>query len=73
LDRVARLFEPLGDGAFGDGLAHLGHNYVSRHELFFSLKYRSGRPKTASSSWMHLGAYLLDYTAVVRLMILAVR
>src|SRR6185312_9443337 len=32
LDGIARLLEPLGDGAFGDGFAHLGHNYVSRHE-----------------------------------------
>ena len=32
LDRVTDLFEPLGQGSFGDGFAHLGHNYVSRHE-----------------------------------------
>ena len=34
LDFVAGLFEPLGDGAFEDGLAHLGHDYVSRHGSF---------------------------------------
>ena len=32
LDGVARLLEPLGDGAFGDGFAHLGHDYIGRHE-----------------------------------------
>ena len=28
LDRVARLLEPLGNGAFGDGFAELWHDYV---------------------------------------------
>ena len=31
LDGVAGLLEPLGEGAFGDGFAHLGHDYVGRH------------------------------------------
>ena len=31
LDGVARLLQPLGEGAFGDGFAHLGHDYVGRH------------------------------------------
>ena len=30
-DGVAGLLEPLGEGAFGDGFAHLGHDYVGRH------------------------------------------
>ena len=32
LDRIAKLLEPLGQGALGNGLAHLGHHHVnSRH------------------------------------------
>ncbi len=30
-DGVAGLLEPLGEGAFGDGFAHLGHDYFGRH------------------------------------------
>ena len=30
-DGFAGLLEPLGEGAFGDGLAHLGHDYFGRH------------------------------------------
>jgi hypothetical protein len=73
LNGVARLFEPLGDGALGDGFAHLGHDYVGRHELFSPSNYGYGRPKPAKSSWMHHEAYLLDYTAIVRLLTWAVR
>ena len=31
LDAVARLLEPFGDRSFKNRLAHLGHDYVSRH------------------------------------------
>ena len=33
LDFVSGLLQPLGDGAFDDGFAHLGHDDVSWHEF----------------------------------------
>jgi hypothetical protein len=33
LDFVAGLFQPLGNSAFDDGLAHLGHDDVSWHDF----------------------------------------
>ena len=33
LDFVAGLLQPLGDGAFDDGFAHLGHDDVSWHDF----------------------------------------
>ena len=34
LHLVTGLFQPLGDGAFEDTFAHLGHDYVDCHESF---------------------------------------
>jgi hypothetical protein len=33
-DGVARVLEPLGDGALEDRFAHLGHDYVGWHQYF---------------------------------------
>ena len=41
LHGVARLLEPLGDGAFEDRLAHLGHDYIGWHVFPFLI----ARPK----------------------------
>ena len=39
LDSVAGLLEPLGDGAFEDGFAHLGHEYIGRHGVPSARKF----------------------------------
>ena len=33
LHLLARLLQPLGDGSFKDRLAHLGHDYICRHDF----------------------------------------
>jgi len=37
LDRVAHFLEPLGQGALGDGLAHLGHGDIDSCHAFSSV------------------------------------
>ena len=36
LDSVPEFLQPLGHGSFGDGLAHLGHQYVMGHGILRS-------------------------------------
>ena len=47
LDLVTGLLEPLGDGAFENAFAHLGHDYIHCHGMFLLASgnsRRCGRP-----------------------------
>ena len=60
LDRVADFLEPLGDGALGDGLAHLGHDDRRRHGILpRSEQHRAKASNREVREPLHLSAFLI--------------